>query len=168
VDYLKYLIWTTKIVQIEISFTAQFQFSVKIKKVNSIEDLKKCTEVILALRPHLNAKKVLSMYETMQKEGYHIIYIEEDNKAVAFAGYRSYTMFFSARTIYIDDVCTLPDYRGKGYAGKLLDYIIDKAITGKYNAVSLDSGHHRNKAHKLYLNKEFIIEAHHFHLNIQS
>jgi GNAT superfamily N-acetyltransferase len=69
---------------------------------------------------------------------------------------------YNGKHIYIDDLSTLPEYRGKGYAGLLLDYVESEAIVKGYQAVTLDSGHHRAAAHRLYMNKGFTIVAHHF------
>ena len=138
----------------------------KVLHVSTDEDLIKCSEVIVELRPHLKGRDLLVLFKSMQPETFRIIYIEEDGKAVAFAGYRFLTMFFSGKTLYVDDLSTLPQYRGKGYAGKLLDHIIQEAKENHFDAVTLDSGHHRYDAHRLYLNKGFIIESHHFHLQL--
>jgi GNAT superfamily N-acetyltransferase len=139
----------------------------KIRKVTTDADLLKCSDVILELRPHLKGRDLAAMFKRMQSETFRIIYIEEKGKAVAFAGYRDLTMFFSGKTLYIDDLCTLPEHRGKGYGGELLDYVIREAKENRYDAVTLDSGHHRNDAHRLYLNKGFIIESHHFHISMK-
>jgi GNAT superfamily N-acetyltransferase len=56
----------------------------------------------------------------------------------------------------------LPTSRGKGYAGKLLDFVEAEARAKGYKVVTLDSGHQRFDAHRLYLNKGFKIVAHHF------
>lgn len=138
----------------------------EIKTVNSPGELLKLAEVILELRPHLKGKNLAELYSTMSAEGFKIIYIEEDGKGIAFGGYRYLTMFYSGRTLYIDDLCTLPETRGKGCAGKLLDYIIAEAKAKNCDAVALDSGYHRLDAHRLYLNKGFILSSHHFHYSL--
>jgi GNAT superfamily N-acetyltransferase len=140
----------------------------KINTVTNKEELLKCTDVILELRPHLAGTDLFSMFEKIQKENFKIIYIEENNKVVAFGGYRYITTLYSNKTLYIDDLATLPSARGKGYAGKLLDYIVDEAKTNQCHAVTLDSGSHRHDAHRLYLNKRFKITAHHFHFDLSA
>ncbi len=144
-----------------------YRSAMKLRRAITTAELLKCSEVILELRPHLKGRNLAAIFKRMQPETFRIIYIEDKGRAVAFAGYRDLTMFFSGKTLYIDDLCTLPKYRGKGYGGKLLDYIIREAKESGYDAVTLDSGHHRNDAHRLYLNKGFIIESHHFHLQMK-
>lgn len=128
------------------------------------EKILHCLEVIQSLRPHIHENNLLAYVHKMQKQDYHMIYTEEDGKAVAFSGFRYITHFFSGDIIYIDDLGTLPECRGKGYGSLLLDHIFNLAKEKKLDGVQLDSGHHRYDAHRLYLNKGFKIVSHHFNL----
>jgi GNAT superfamily N-acetyltransferase len=138
----------------------------RIQEVRYPEDLQKCLEVIYTLRPQLTGKNLWPLFRQMQKENYHIIFIEEQGVAIAFAGYRLMHLFHSGRTLYIDDLCTLPAARNKGHAGRLLDYLIRQATLTQSDRVSLDSGHFRHAAHRLYLKKGFNISSHHFELKL--
>ncbi len=140
----------------------------EIKKVNSSDELLNCTEVIHELRPHLKGKNLVALFKQMQTEKFEIAVVEMNNKVVAFIGFRYLTFLYSGKTLYIDDLCTLPAYRGKGCASKLLDYALQEATKNNIDAVTLDSGYHRHKAHQLYLNKGFILGSHHFHLQLTS
>ena len=95
-------------------------------------------------------------------EGYQLAYIEENGKAAAAIGFRDMQYLFNGKHFYIDDLSTLPESRGKGYAGKLLDYVIELAKERGYKYVTLDSGYARTDAHRLYLNEGFILASHHF------
>lgn len=44
-------------------------------------------------------------------------------KAAAFIGYRSLNLLRTGPIIYVDDLFTSPDCRGKGYDGTLLNYV---------------------------------------------
>jgi GNAT superfamily N-acetyltransferase len=138
----------------------------EIKLAATKQDIEKCTEVLLELRPHLDAATFVKMVTEMLDEGYKLAYIEEDNKAAAAIGYRHLQFLYNGKHIYIDDLVTLEAYRGKGYAGALLDYVEAEAKQNAYKTVTLDSGHHRTTAHRLYLNKKYAITAHHFVKNI--
>lgn len=98
----------------------------------------------------------------MMNEGYRMIFIEEDGNAIAFSGFRNMNMFYCGKIIYIDDLGTLAEHRGKGCGTMLLNYIHELARAEGKTAVHLDSGHHRFTAHRLYLNKGYNIIAHHF------
>jgi GNAT superfamily N-acetyltransferase len=121
-----------------------------------------CWDVVHALRPHLKPEGFVETIRDQQAEGYHLIYLEHEGRIVSAAGYRRMKMLFSGPIIYIDDLSTLPEARGRGHAGALLDHIFEIARREGLNGVQLDSGHHRHEAHRLYLNKGFKISSHHF------
>ena len=133
----------------------------------SAVDIFKCREVVFELRPQLEQENLLVIIQEMMSEGYQFAYIEVDGKAVSFIGYRYLQYLFNGKHIYIDDLSTLPEYRGKGYADKLLQHVEEIAILKGYDVVTLDSGHQRTDAHRLYLNKGFNIVAHHFSKRIK-
>lgn len=125
-------------------------------------DIQRCTEVISVLRPQLKNKNIWDLYRTQMEEGYRLMYIFDGNQALAFAGFRLLNTFHSGKTLYIDDLCTLEQARRRGLGSLLLDKIFEIAFSKGCDTVSLDSGHQRFDAHRLYLNKGFIITSHHF------
>jgi len=134
----------------------------EIKICASDDDIAKCWQVIVELRPHLIESEFINTVKEMVSEGYQLAFIEEDGKAAAAIGYRYLQYLYNGKHIYIDDLSTLPAARGKGYGGKLLDFVEAEAKAKGYKVVTLDSGHQRFDAHRLYLNKGFKIVAHHF------
>ncbi|MFT3823854.1 MAG: GNAT family N-acetyltransferase [Chitinophagaceae bacterium] len=138
----------------------------QIRYVQNDHDIEKCWQVVYALRPHLQKENYVQQVKEMEQEGYRMLYIAEtvngEEIAVAFAGYRNMQMLYCGKIIYIDDLSTLPEFRGKGYAGALLDYIHQLAKETGKDAVHLDSGYQRNDAHRLYLNKGYKLASHHF------
>ena len=134
----------------------------EIKIAHSDSDILKCFKVIKELRPHLAEETFLSLIKKMMAEGYELAFIEENNKAVAAVGFRYLQLLYNGTQYYIDDLTTLPESRGRGYAGRLLDFVETLAREKGFNTVTLDSGHQRFDAHRLYLNKGFKIVAHHF------
>ncbi len=137
-----------------------------IKLVESTTDLALCFEAIQALRPHLTLASCEALFAQMQTESYRMAYIPEASGQVdAVIGFRTMTMFYTGKIIYIDDLSTLPAARGKGKASALLDFVVDLAQKEGCQAVHLDSGHHRFDAHRLYLQKKFRIASHHFILD---
>ena len=138
----------------------------EIKLAENESDILKCWDVLLALRPHLQKENFLPSINEMIQEGYQLAFIEEGGKAAAAIGFRYLQFLYNGKHYYIDDLSTLPEYRGKGYAGKLLDYVIAKAKAKGFHCVTLDSGYQRFDAHRLYLNKGFTLNCHHFSKNI--
>ncbi|MES2645983.1 MAG: GNAT family N-acetyltransferase [Bacteroidota bacterium] len=134
----------------------------KIQLANAEDQIVKCSDVLRILRPHLTENELVLMVKEMWQDGFKLAFIEEDDKGVAAIGYRHLQFLYNGKHIYIDDLVTLPGYRGKGYAAALLDYVEAEATKCGYKTITLDSGHHRYDAHRLYLNKKFTITAHHF------
>jgi GNAT superfamily N-acetyltransferase len=136
----------------------------QIKTALDRESILSCFDVMHALRPHLKRETFPELISGMISRGYHLIYIEEGGKAVCASGFRFTEHLAWGRPIYIDDLSTLPEARGKGYASALLDYIFDLAKQKGYDQVHLDSGCNESRydAHRLYLNKGFNITSHHF------
>ena len=134
----------------------------KIKLAQTDDELLKCRDVMLALRPHIEAAAFLPMVKDMMQAGYQIAYVETEGKAVAAVGYRHLQFLFNGKHIYIDDLSTLPEYRGRGYGGQLLAFVAETAKAHGYKVITLDSGFHRHEAHRLYLNKGFRIASLHF------
>jgi GNAT superfamily N-acetyltransferase len=135
-------------------------------QLRSDEDILRSWEVVLELRPHLQKDRFLAtIREMMQEDGYQMIGIpsagENQGIIAAFAGFRHMHKLHMGRGIYIDDLCTLPAHRGKGYGGQLLDYIHGLARENGKDNVTLDSGYQRHAAHRLYLNKGYVLGAHH-------
>lgn len=140
----------------------------KISQAKEKEDYLKCWNVVHELRPHLDQERYLTLILYMIDEGYKMIYIEENGKAVSFCGYRLTTMLYRGRNINVDDLCTLPEARGKGHAKVLLNYVLQEAQQEELQSIHLDSGHHRHDAHRLYLNFGFRITSHHFSMELES
>ncbi|RZK65795.1 MAG: GNAT family N-acetyltransferase [Pedobacter sp.] len=128
-----------------------------------------CRDVLFAFRTNLEEDtyidKVLKMIED---ERFHLVYIpaEDQNKAAAFIGYRVMHTLRTGWMIYIDDLYTDPAYRGRGYAGELLDYVDRQAEAEAISSVHLDSGYMLHAAHRLYLNKNYVLACNHFAKNV--
>lgn len=126
------------------------------------EQILKCWEAVFALRPHLIKSEFLALIRDLQSTGYILAFIEEGNNATAIIGYRYLHFLYNGKHIYIDDLSTLSSARGKGYGSALLDFVKKEAQKQGLKTVTLDSGHHRHDAHRLYLKSGYKIVAHHF------
>ncbi|MGB5007051.1 MAG: GNAT family N-acetyltransferase [Ferruginibacter sp.] len=138
----------------------------KIQQAVTTEDLKRCYEVMKALRPHHNLESFMTTIEQMLKEGYRLIYLEDSNRMVCVAGYRFTTTLYDGLMIDFDDFVTLEEARGKGYAGQLFDHLVSIAKENDIKTIHLNSNHQRFDAHRFYLNKKMKIIAHHFRIEL--
>lgn len=143
-----------------------------IRIVQSDTDIRQCLPAMLALRSQLTDEQAFAQIRLQQRtDGYVLAFVEPDNSAqpsVAVMGYRILHFLHSGKTLYIDDLSTLSEARGKGFAGALLDFATEQARQAGCQCVSLDSGQNpaRYDAHRLYLKKGFNITSHHFQLSL--
>ncbi|MES2426966.1 MAG: GNAT family N-acetyltransferase [Bacteroidota bacterium] len=134
----------------------------QVKIISTEVEIEQCWDVGVLLRPHLSKSEWASMIrEMMQNEKYSMAAIMDDNKFVAFAGYRVMTSLHSGNIIYIDDLCTLESLRGKGLGSQLLNFVKDIAVSDNRDAVVLDTNFNNNTAQKLYLKNGFELVAVH-------
>lgn len=121
-----------------------------------------------ALRVHLEdeAEYVRRVEETQRPEGYRLVaaFEPDGEEAVAVAGFRVAHNLAWGRFLYVDDLSTLPEARGRGHAGRLLDWLAEEARREDCDALHLDSGvgPERVDAHRLYFNHGLSVSSHHF------
>jgi GNAT superfamily N-acetyltransferase len=123
-------------------------------------------ETMRVLRPGVGttAEFVERVNRRLRPEGYRLVAAKDDGRVVGVAGFRVGHDLVSGRYLYIDDLSTHPDYRGRGHAGRLLDWLIEEARRLECDQVELDSATRpeRDDAYRLYLNKRLAIRAMHF------
>lgn len=126
------------------------------------QDVDKLIPVMIELRPHRTVDDLRLMILDQMKNGFQVVYVGDADQAFAVAGFRTLDMLFSGKTLYVDDLVTHTEHRKNGYAGMLMKWLIQYAKENNYDHLSLDSGHQRKDAHRLYLNHGLDITAHHF------
>jgi GNAT superfamily N-acetyltransferase len=125
-------------------------------------------EAMLSLRPAMGdeATFVERVDRVQRPEGYRLVasFVEGDLQAASVAGFRVVHYIYWGDALYCDDLGTRQEHRGKGHAGKLLDWMIEEARGLGCGQFHLDSGpgEDRQEAHRLYFNKGMRISAYHF------
>jgi GNAT superfamily N-acetyltransferase len=140
----------------------------KIKIISSEEEANTCFPIMKALRPHLTQEGFINQWKRQQTQGYRIAAVVDDSEEIAaLAGYRFAEFLAWGKVIYLDDLITDPSKKRNGYAGALLDWLEEQGRLSNCDTLQLDSGHQRNDAHRLYLNKGWTITSHHFSKNLK-
>jgi GNAT superfamily N-acetyltransferase len=132
----------------------------------SPSDISLCYEAMKVLRPHLEHNTFVQRVQLQQAEGYVLAYIAQNGMATSATGFRIANFLAWGKVLYIDDLITTENARGKGFGGRLLKWVIERAKENQCDAVHLDTGHHRHDAHRLYLNHGFRIGSHHMGLDL--
>jgi GNAT superfamily N-acetyltransferase len=125
-------------------------------------------KAMLELRPDIGTEAafVKRVNGVQRHEGYRLVayFIDTDEQAAAVAGFRVVHFLAWGDALYCDDLGTRSEHRAHGYAGKLLDWMIEEAQRLGCGQFHLDSGTgaDRTDAHRLYFNKGMRISSHHF------
>ena len=102
--------------------------------------------------------------EVQRPEGYRIVGAFEGDRCVAVAGFRVTHHLAWHDTLYVDDLSTLPEARGRGYGRALLEWCKEEGRRQDCTQFHLDSGvgPEREDAHRLYFNTGLRITSYHF------
>ena len=122
---------------------------------------------LLALRPHLgDAEAVARRAEEQRAEGYRLAAVIPGGavEAPAVAGFRIARNLAWGRHLYVDDLSTLPEARGRGYGAALMEWLFERARAEDCAELHLDSGvgPDRESAHRLYFGSRLRIASYHF------
>jgi len=119
---------------------------------------------MLVLRPHLaSADAFVEQVNGRQRgDGYRLLASFEDETVAAVAGFRRGCSLAWGDHLYVDDLVTREEFRGRGHASRLLSWIDQEAERLGCGQVHLDSGTQRFAAHRVYLNHGFRIIGFHF------
>jgi GNAT superfamily N-acetyltransferase len=127
-------------------------------------DIQACFPVFSELRPNIKQDQFLAQVRRQQAQSYQILAVRQQGTVKSVAGFRFAEFLAWGKILYIDDLATLSGETSQGFAGTLLDWLIEHARARGCQGVHLDSGHQRFSAHRLYLNKGFQLSSHHFSL----
>jgi GNAT superfamily N-acetyltransferase len=119
-----------------------------------------------ALRTHYTDEEefVRRVDEVQRPQGYRLVGAFEGERCVAVAGFRELQSLAWGHAVYVDDLSTLAEARGRGHARALLDWCAEEAARLGCEQLHLDSAVEveRLDAHRLYFNFGMRITGYHF------
>ena len=130
------------------------------------DEINACFAVFAQLRPHLLQQDFLPQVRRQQAQSFQIVALRDYGIIKSAIGFREAEFLFWGKTIYLDDLATLSDARGSGFAGQLMDWLIARARQTGCKSIQLDTGYARHAAHRFYLNKGFTVACHHLSLEV--
>ncbi len=135
---------------------------------NTEREIRRCFPVMAQLRPHLGEDEFVAQIQRQIKTAdYSLVFLEEKSRVRCVAGFRITECLHSGRYCYVDDLITDTSSRSAGHGGLLLDWIVEHARKSGCNALTLDSGVQRFRAHRFYLTKRMDIVAYHFSMKLR-
>jgi GNAT superfamily N-acetyltransferase len=123
---------------------------------------------LLELRPHAAPVEALvtAIDRVQRPAGYRLVASFEngEREAAAVAGFRISQMLAYGRYMYVDDLVTAADRRGRGHADRLFEWLYAEAARQDCDQFHLDSGvgPERADAHRFYFRHGLRITSYHF------
>lgn len=84
-----------------------------VQQTATATDIRKCRRAVQALRPQLTDELYDEAVRQTLADNRTMVFIEENNEAAAVAVFEKGYNLFRGKYIYIDDLSTLPQYRGR-------------------------------------------------------
>jgi GNAT superfamily N-acetyltransferase len=122
-------------------------------------------EALLELRGHHGTVEALTArIDAQRPDGYRVVASLEGGTAAAVAGFRIVENTAWGRFLYVDDLVTRADMRGRGHAGAVMAWVEQEAVRQGCDEVHLDSGvgPEREDAHRFYFHHGMRITSYHF------
>lgn len=134
---------------------------------NTDVEIESCFPAFKVLRPHIEKNNFLHQVRRQQTQSYQILALRHEGLVKSAAGFRFAEFLAWGRVLYIDDLTTLPGETSQGFAGSLLDWLINHAKSNQCQGLHLDTGYARHAAHRVYLRKGFQLNGHHLALELK-
>jgi GNAT superfamily N-acetyltransferase len=138
----------------------------EIREIHEGETLR-AARALLELRSHrAPAEALAALADGQRAAGYRLAGSFEpgEDEAAAVAGFRVQENLAWGRHLYVDDLVTRADRRGRGHGGGLMRWLVEEAARAGCEQLHLDSGvgADREDAHRLYFNAGLRISSYHF------
>lgn len=140
--------------------------SVRVIKIAETDgEILKCYPIIAELRPHFHSDEQFldQVKNQMSEANFELVYLAENN-VKAVGGVRISEWLAGGKYLEIEDLVAKSDERSKGFGSELFEWILEYAKSENCHQIKLVSHVKRFGAHKFYLKKGMIIEAHYFSL----
>ena len=108
--------------------------------------------VVSQLRPHRSLQEYIEIVKEMMQTGYQIACLFDGGRVVSFAGFIRHKILHYGDHIWVYDLVTDENHRGKGYGKLLMSYIEKLAEEHGVQCIALQSGFQRVDAHRFYEN----------------
>ena len=109
------------------------------RELTTDADLTAAFPLMSALRDRIQAGTFLAEVRRQQIEGYRLYGALEDGRLVSLAGVRRTHTLARGEHLFVDDLVTLADERGKGHGKALLAWLAARAAESGIRRIHLDS-----------------------------
>jgi GNAT superfamily N-acetyltransferase len=131
-------------------------------------EIRRCFPILKQLRTHLAESEFVARVRRQNRDsGYTLVFLKAGRSIQSVAGFRISECLYEGRYLYVDDLATDESARSQGHGSALFDWLVQHARDNDCDALTLDSGVQRFRAHRFYLAKRMDITCHHFALKLK-
>jgi GNAT superfamily N-acetyltransferase len=123
--------------------------------------LRRAEPVHRQLRPDLPPEYEAKMRRVFSGGGRMCVAVD-GSQVTGVAVYRMYENTASGNELYVDDLVTDEARRSQGVGRALLGHLERRARAARFDSLALDSGTHRQQAHKFYFREGMVVTSFHF------
>jgi GNAT superfamily N-acetyltransferase len=123
--------------------------------------LRRAESVHRQLRRDLPAEYEAKMRRVFSGGGRMCVAVD-GSQVTGVAVYRMYENTASGNELYVDDLVTDEARRSQGVGRALLGHLERRARAARFDSLALDSGTHRQQAHKFYFREGMVVTSFHF------
>jgi GNAT superfamily N-acetyltransferase len=139
----------------------------RIKLAEDEQEISACFPVMSELRPHITEDQFVPKVKKLtQMADFKLAYLT-DGEIKAVAGFKIAEWLARGKYLEIEDLVAKNGERSKGYGGKLFDWLVNYARDRDCDQLRLVSHVNRFDAHRFYLNRRMVIEAHYFSMSLK-
>lgn len=139
----------------------------QIQLATTPDEIARCYPLMHQLRPALLEEDFVARIQLQQSEGYRLACLEHNDCIVSLAGFRIFSVIYSGRTLYVDDLITDAAYRSQGFGEAMMNWLVGHAAQQSCDTFSLDSGTSRHQTHAFYFRHGLRITAFHFQMPLK-
>lgn len=133
-----------------------------IKLAQDDYEIADCFQTMKQLRTELVEASFVPLVRELMRDNFQLAYFRFETRVVCVAGFRILKNLYFGKHLYVDDLSTLESARSNGHGAHMMDWLRSLAKSEGCNAIDLDSGVQRHRAHKFYLNQNMNIVSYHF------
>jgi ribosomal protein S18 acetylase RimI-like enzyme len=131
-------------------------------------DISACFDVMRQLRTKLHTpEELVTTVRRQRAQGYRLLALWEDGKPVALAGYRCLDNMIHGRFLYVDDLITDADARGRRHGERLLDELRALGRAETCQRLVLDTALGNVLAQRFYVRVGLLAQGLHFSMDLQ-
>lgn len=134
----------------------------KLQEITTKNEMLLQLKLIQFLYPQMTLEKYAAFLSDMIPNQYKQLVVFENDCCVGLTGFWENTKLWTGKYLEIDNFIVHPQYRKKGIAKQMTDYLAQKATDLNCTCIVLDAFTSNFDAHRFYYNQGYVPKGFHF------